>query len=228
PSRQAALVMGDGARVVLEPGDEGRGLVFETALTLARDGSYRVAVVDHDGLENPDHTEYFIRLVDDAPPEVRIVRPAGDQRVTPLAEVAVEARADDDHGIRDLEIVYAVRGGEERVVPVGPSTGRSATGRHLIYLEDLDVSPGDFVSYYARSRVDRGTQRHLLPRGEAVRRRVRGGAEHGAGRRGCSVSPVAEPGRRSEGNHRRDLEARTARGCGAVCRRPARGCRRAA
>ena len=152
PSRQAALVMGDGARVVLEPGDEGRGLVFETALTLARDGSYRVAVVDHDGLENPDSTEYFIRLVDDAPPEVRIVRPAGDQRVTPLAEVAVEARADDDHGIRDLEIVYAVRGGEERVVPVGPSTGRSATGRHLIYLEDLDVSPGDFVSYYARAR----------------------------------------------------------------------------
>lgn len=159
PSKEAALVMADGSRIALAGSDDGRGHAFETALTLERDGAYRVAVVDRDGLENPDSTEYFIRLVDDAPPDVRIVRPAGDQRVTPLAEVAVEARADDDHGIRDLEIVYAVRGGDERVVPVGPPAGRTATGRHLIYLEDLDVRPGDFVSYYARARdVARGRQ----------------------------------------------------------------------
>ena len=32
------------------------------------------------------------------------------------------------------------------------------TGRHTIYLEDLDVRPGDFVSYYVRARD--------LPRGK--------------------------------------------------------------
>src|SRR5690606_92188 len=122
----------------------------------AQDNSYRVAVVDRDGLANDESTEYFIRLMDDAPPDVRIVRPAGDQRVTPLAEVAVEARADDDHGVNGLELVYAVRGEEERVVPIGAG-GRSVTGHHLLYLEDLGVKPGDFVSFYARARdVARG------------------------------------------------------------------------
>ena len=160
PVREAALVMGDGSRVPLDaaPGAPD-GQVFETTMTLARDASYRVAVRDADGLANDESTEYFIRLMDDAPPDVRIVRPAGDQRVTPLAEVAVEARADDDHGVSGLELVYAVRGQDERVVPIAGGGGRSATGRHLIYLEDLGVSPGDFVSFYARARdIARGKQ----------------------------------------------------------------------
>ena len=160
PVREAALVMGDGSRVALNAASGARdGQVFETTMTLARDDSYRVALTDADGLANAESTEYFIRLMDDAPPDVRIVRPAGDQRVTPLAEVAVEARADDDHGVSGLELVYAVRGRDERVVPLGGGSGRSATGRHLIYLEDLDVNPGDFVSFYARARdIARGKQ----------------------------------------------------------------------
>ena len=157
PAREAALVLGDGTRVPLAIGAEGQ--MSEASLTLARDNSYRVEITDTDGLTNSESTEYFIRLMDDAPPDVRIVRPAGDQRVTPLAEVAVEARADDDYGVRSLELVYAVRGREERVVPIGGSGARSASGRHLIYLEDLAVAPGDFVSFYARARdVARGKQ----------------------------------------------------------------------
>lgn len=158
PARAAALVMGDGTRVPLAPSHGG---TFETRMTLATDSSYRVEVTDTDGLTAGDATEYFIRLMDDAPPDVRIVRPSGDQRVTPLAEVAVEAVADDDHGVRSLELVYAVRGQDERVVPIGgaPGRGRTARGRHLIYLEDLGVKPGDFVSFHARARdVARGRQ----------------------------------------------------------------------
>ena len=37
------------------------------------------------------------------------------------------------------------------------SGGLSVTGRHTVYLEDLDVKPGDFISFYARARdVGRG------------------------------------------------------------------------
>jgi len=157
PAREAALVMGDGTRVPLAISPD--PAVSETSLTLAKDSSYRVEVIDTDGLQAADDTEYFIRLMDDAPPDVRIVRPVGDQRVTALAEVAVEARADDDHGVRSLELVYAVRGQGERVVPIGGDGSRTAAGRHLIYLEDLEVKPGDFVSFHARARdVARGKQ----------------------------------------------------------------------
>jgi hypothetical protein len=84
---------------------------------------------------------------------VRIVRPAGDRQVTRLEEVAIEARAEDDYGISRFELVYSVRGGVEQAVAFrNAQSGLSVNGSHTLYLEDLDVQPGDFVSYYARAR----------------------------------------------------------------------------
>jgi hypothetical protein len=133
--------------------------VLETELVLARDDAYRVELADGDGLQGRGETEYFIRLMDDRPPDVRIVRPAADQQITPLEEVAIEARAEDDHGISALELVYSVPGRPTRVVPLA-TRGDSETvrtGSHLLAAEDLRVKPGDVVSYYARARdVGRG------------------------------------------------------------------------
>jgi hypothetical protein len=53
-------------------------------LTVTAEGSYRVALADADGLNNPGDTEYFIRTIDDRPPDVRIVRPAADRQVSPI------------------------------------------------------------------------------------------------------------------------------------------------
>ena len=142
----------DGQQVPLAPdGDQ-----FVGTLAVAGDTAYRVRLRDADGLENAEDPEYFVRRLDDRPPDVRIIRPAGDKRVTPLEEVTIEARADDDHGLDRLELVVGVRGAKERAVSLG-SGGLSVTGRHTVYLEDLDVKPGDFVSFYARARdVGRG------------------------------------------------------------------------
>ena len=82
---------------------------------LAKDDSYRIRLADADGLTSDGDSEYFIRLMDDRPPDVRILRPAGDQGITPLEEVAIEARAEDDYGVASLDLVYAVGGGPERV-----------------------------------------------------------------------------------------------------------------
>lgn len=140
--------------------------VLQTAFTLEKDGAYRIALHDVDGLTSADDTEYFIRLLNDRPPDVRVLRPGGDRQVTRLEEIAIEARADDDYGINQLELVYAVRGGKERAVPLmrrpadpnaAPQTNVSAT--HTLYVEELDVQPGDFITYYARARdIARGKQ----------------------------------------------------------------------
>ncbi len=130
------------------------------SMTVATDGSYRVGLIDPAGLTNDAGTEYFIRVVDDRPPDVHIVTPASDRPVTPLEEVEIEAQADDDYGLARVELVYAVRGETEKAVPLAiPARATSATVRHTIYLEDLGVKPGDFVSYYVRARdVSRGTR----------------------------------------------------------------------
>ena len=152
------------------------------------DDGYRVEADRPDGLQTGD-PRYFVRMLDDRPPEVRIVRPAGDRQVTPLEEVEVEARADDDHGVQGLELVYGVAGGARRVVPLGGDGATlSVTGHHTIPLEELRVRARrlrDVLRPRARHRprqaIDRVAQRHLLPRGDAVRGRVRARAEPGDG-----------------------------------------------
>jgi hypothetical protein len=150
PVTSATMVMLDGTRLPLEA--QGPDVAAAT-FRLTDDGSYRVALADHDGLQNPGETEYFIRTMDDRPPDVRILKPASDRKVTPLEEVPIEARAEDDYGLDRFELVYAVRGGAEHAVPLvrsGPAT--SITGVRTLYMEDLKVQPGDFVTYYARAR----------------------------------------------------------------------------
>lgn len=150
PVASGEMVMADGKKL---PFSATSPQVLEGTLKVAEDGSYRIALGDHDGLRNPGDTEYFIRTLEDRPPEVRITRPGGDQEVTRLQEVTIEARAEDDYGIAQFDLMYAVRGGRDHVVRLknGPS-GLTATGSYTLYLEDLDVQPGDFISYYARVR----------------------------------------------------------------------------
>ena len=192
PLRAAQLraTDGDGARAMpLQVTGEKQG---EVALTIARDGAYRIALTDTDAIDNGEETEYFIRVMDDRPPDVRVIRPAGDRGVTRLEEVALEARAEDDYGVQSLELVYAVRGGPEKVVPLGGNGQSTAvSGKHTVYLEDLDVKPGDFVSYYAMAR-------RRAPAGSAAGAAAGGGRGDGAGC--CATRETRHPQR----DHPRD------------------------
>ena len=154
PVTSAALNITDGSPVTLAPA----GNALQGVLVIGEDGSYRVALADADGLNNPGDTEYFIRTLQDRPPDVRIVRPASDRQVTPVEEVSIEAKADDDFGVAALDLVYTIGSGAEKVVPFEREGEPTAvSGRRTVYLEDLPVKPGDFVAYYARARdVSRG------------------------------------------------------------------------
>jgi hypothetical protein len=153
PDRKAAsgkMMLAGGGELQLSSDESG---VLTAALQVNSDGSYRVALADAEGLTSRGDTEYFIRTLEDRPPEVHIVRPASDRRVTRLEEVDIQAEAQDDFGIEGLDLVYAVRGGPEKVVPLHiPKNQTNVTSGHTLFIEELDVQPGDFVSYYVRAR----------------------------------------------------------------------------
>jgi hypothetical protein len=156
PVASGELALGTASKVGLRAAGAN---VLEAELTLARDDSYRVSLADAGGLRGDGHTEYFIRLMDDRPPDVRILRPSRDQQITPLEEVAIEARADDDYGISQFDLVYSVSGGPERTIRFSRVTGTDIqkVGSYLLPAEDLRVQPGDVITYYARARdVGRG------------------------------------------------------------------------
>jgi hypothetical protein len=155
PVHRGEIVLTGGGPVALQTGQA----AANADLVLTRDDAYRVRLTDVDGLHSQGELEYFIRVMDDRPPDVRIVRPSADQGITPLEEVVIEARADDDHGVASFELVYGVAGRPPRTVPFSRVSGTDVArvGSHLVAAEDLRVQPGDVITYYARVRdVARG------------------------------------------------------------------------
>jgi hypothetical protein len=118
-----------------------------------RDGSYRVELKAPSGELVVASPQYTIDVLDDRAPSVSFNRPGRDTSVSSIEEVFVEAAAEDDFGIRNLELVYSVNGGPEKVVKLFSGTSRlpEVTAGHTFYLEELGVETGDSVSYYARA-----------------------------------------------------------------------------
>ncbi len=147
------------ARLEFDPAAEGAdmpdlplnidGDTGAASFTLSQDGVYRVRVVDHSGLASSDPLDYYIRAIVDQPPELALRRPGRDQDVMPLEEVILEVDASDDYGLTRFDLNYSVVGQDEAAVDFLPEEAvHSISGEQLIYLEDLAVEPGDFISYY--------------------------------------------------------------------------------
>src|SRR5262249_53826086 len=66
----------------------------------------------------------------------------------------VQAHANDDFGVKQLDLVYSINGGEEKTVSLygkGAKPMTQVSGGHTISMEELGVKAGDFVSYYAKA-----------------------------------------------------------------------------
>ena len=150
PIADGMLVLGDGRRVVLDTTTDN---VSVAKFLVENDDSYRIVVTDNYGLTNRQGAEYFIRATFDRLPEVEVIRPGGDRTVTPLEEVTIQVRADDDYRVDALELVYQVAGRPEQLLSFDiPTSAATVTGMRTLYVEDLAVAPGDFITYYARVR----------------------------------------------------------------------------
>ncbi len=175
----------EGAAGAVEAGDPVRSTLPLTvvedgrltgSMTAGEPASYRILLDGPGGERVVASPDYLIDPLSDQPPAVSIAKPGRDIRASNLEEVAFEVRAQDDHGVSRLELVYAVGGGEEQAVDLYRGRpGRKDLGRsHTLFLEELErdvasdplredgggmLQPGDLVSYYARARdaSDAGT-----------------------------------------------------------------------
>lgn len=150
PVEEAALARAAGGRTALAAA--GGPAVLAGTFEVAEDDTYRIEARDADGLRNPAGIDYYIRAIADAPPTVEIVRPGSDREITPLEEVVIEARAEDDYGLRRFELVYGLPGRPERVVRLQRDDGVArAAGSHTILAEELPLEPGAFIAYHVRA-----------------------------------------------------------------------------
>ena len=141
-------------RVHAAPLAAGADGILTGAFTIADDGYYHVELTGPKGERVTASPKFTIDAIDDQPPTVTFEKPKRDIKASPVEEVFLQARADDDFGVRSLDLVYSVNGGPEKTVPLYSKGAQSLTevsGGHTVYLEEMDVKPGDFVSYYAKA-----------------------------------------------------------------------------
>ena len=178
-------------------GNIGRG-----TFTVNQDATYRISATDFSNLESKNPLDYFIRAIEDKPPQLTLKRPGRDQEVMPLEEVILEIDASDDYGLSKFSLHYSVVGADEVEVDFLPEPNvRNVAGNELIYLEDLAVEPGDFVSYYLTLADNNGLEGpnevisdiyflQVIPTDQEFRKSGMGGGQGAGGGQGGESSAL--------------------------------------
>src|SRR3954467_1774340 len=149
-SPDGRIVLSEGAAAPLVRQGDG-SLIGSFKIT--QQGFYRIELTGPHGEKVEASPQYTIDVIDDQPPSVHFTKPGRDSQASPVEELFLEARADDDYGVKSLQLFYSVNGGAAKMVPLfgGPRPLTEVSAGHTIYLEELGLQPGDFVSYYAKA-----------------------------------------------------------------------------
>src|SRR5919106_1045121 len=154
--RAARIVYPDGKKVEMKQ----QGGDFVGELTVTGDTSYYIELVSTDGEAYRGSNEYDVSLLTDQPPVISFDKPGRDKKATNLEEVFTQARAEDDYGVVSMDLHFSVNGGEEKKVNLQQLTresARSLSGAYTFFLEEYNLKPGDFISYFAKAR-DAGSE----------------------------------------------------------------------
>ena len=125
--------------------------VLTASFVIEEDGFYQVELEGPSGEPVNASPRYTIDVLTDQPPSVMFVKPGRDTTANAIEEVFLEARADDDFGVRSLSVTYSVNGGPDETVSLFNSDEgglKEISAGHTVFLEEFELEPGDFVSYY--------------------------------------------------------------------------------
>ncbi|HZO85028.1 MAG TPA: hypothetical protein VFC26_07435, partial [Verrucomicrobiae bacterium] len=112
--------------------------------------NYELQLRDADGRTNKIPALFTFDVLKNRPPELKLLAPRGDQRVSPLQEIAFEAEAWDDFGLRGVGLTYTVAGSEPKSISLSGVTTNADKRqyKYLLRLEDLGVAPEQLVSWH--------------------------------------------------------------------------------
>jgi hypothetical protein len=145
--RDAALeILGGSAPTILrlERVDDHR---FAVSFPLNANGTYRVRVIAAaTGIENNLSPEYELRAEPDLNPRIDLLEPGRDLLLPPDETVTLVGAAEDDFGLARTALEARVNDGEWREIASAPATNRTATARHALALDTLELKAGDVVN----------------------------------------------------------------------------------
>lgn len=152
--KSAVIVIADGRRIPMHNAGESATDDFAGDIPVTKESTYHIELTSFDGETYNGSNEYNISILEDREPTVIFEKPGRDTKATSVEEVQLLAKAEDDYGVKSIDLFYSVNGGEERKVELMKIRGESAktlSGAHTFFLEEFKLQPGDLISYYARA-----------------------------------------------------------------------------
>ncbi|NBR87131.1 MAG: hypothetical protein EBS84_12395 [Proteobacteria bacterium] len=118
---------------------------------LTNSQSYLLELVDADGRSNKVSAQFVFDALRNRPPDLKLLAPRGDQRVSALQEIQFAAEAWDDFGLRAYGIAYSLGGAEPTLLQLGDGAPAKEKRQfsHLLRLEELHATPDQLVAWFA-------------------------------------------------------------------------------
>ena len=120
-------------------------------LLLTNSTRYALELTDAEGRRNKFPSDFILQALTNQRPEIKLVFPRGDRRVSCLEELQLQAEATDDFGLLKYGVGYGVAGQDPRIVELGQSVPARIKRpfEYLIPLEGLGVEVDQAVAYFA-------------------------------------------------------------------------------
>lgn len=149
PVAEAVLKSDDGMELPLTAAEDDPA-VWSVTDTPREKREYTLILVDAEGRSNRHPPEFIIDVIPNSPPELAVTFPGRDARVSPLEEVSLEARAQDDFGLQEYGLIYQLPDRDEQSLKLGDAAGGNAKVQlaHQLVMEDVGAQPNELVSYY--------------------------------------------------------------------------------
>jgi hypothetical protein len=124
--------------------------VLTTSLTATQSQQYELHLADDRGRPNKLPPRFVIDVQKNLPPQITPVFPANDAVVSPLEEMALEAKVADDYGLVGYGLTYNLVGAESQDVKLeeGDASNQQPQIRYLLALESLKAEPDQLLTYY--------------------------------------------------------------------------------
>src|SRR5664280_3018794 len=91
-----------------------------------------------------------IQVLANRRPDLKVIFPQGDPRVSKLEELQIQAQASDDFGLLKYGIGFGVAGRDPQFIELGQSATPNEKRQfsYVIALEKLDLEPDQVLSYF--------------------------------------------------------------------------------
>ncbi|HZV33204.1 MAG TPA: hypothetical protein VFB72_01405 [Verrucomicrobiae bacterium] len=117
---------------------------------LTNSARYSLALQDAQGRTNKFPTDFVLQVLTNQRPDLKVVFPRGDQRVSKLQEMQLQAETSDDFGLLRYGVGFGVAGQDPKLVELGQNVpGQTKRAfNYVLPLEKLGVDVDQVVAYF--------------------------------------------------------------------------------